>query len=204
VRSSACTWVLFVGAEHHRPLRRVEVQADDIDELGLEVRIVGQLEAVHLPRFEVARPPDASHGVLPHAVPLRHRPGRPVRRVVIGPSVQRVVHDGLDDLDRDLRLPAPPRSDHPDSLDTHLQETGPPTPDGISIDPAAASDLIVGHPLRRPQQRLRLHHLPMRQRRRTRHPLQRNPITARQNQRSSTTHRHTRTLTHHAISATDH
>ena len=41
---------LFVKGEHHRTLRRIEVEPDDIDELGLEVLVVRQLERVDLPR----------------------------------------------------------------------------------------------------------------------------------------------------------
>jgi len=41
---------LLVHTQHDRPLRRVQVQADDIDELGLEVRVGGQLEGLDLPR----------------------------------------------------------------------------------------------------------------------------------------------------------
>src|SRR4029453_18891928 len=44
---------VFVEAEHRRPLRRIGVQADDVDQLVLEVRIGGQLERVELPRLEL-------------------------------------------------------------------------------------------------------------------------------------------------------
>ena len=47
---------LLVEAEHHRPLWRIQVEPDDVDELLLEVRIVGDLEGLDLPRLEVVVP----------------------------------------------------------------------------------------------------------------------------------------------------
>jgi len=35
---------LLIEAEHHRPFRGIHGQPDDVDELGLEVRIVGALK----------------------------------------------------------------------------------------------------------------------------------------------------------------
>ena len=87
---------LLVEAEHHRPLRRVQVQPDDVDELRLEVRVVRDLERVDLPRLELMVPPDPRHGVLADPVAGRHQPRRPMRRSVVGPGVQRVVHDRFD------------------------------------------------------------------------------------------------------------
>ena len=48
----------LVEAEHHRPLGGIQVQPDHIGELGLEVRIVGQLEHIGAPRPQTPRPPD--------------------------------------------------------------------------------------------------------------------------------------------------
>ena len=36
---------LFVHREHQRPIRRIKVETDDINQLGFEIGIVGQLEA---------------------------------------------------------------------------------------------------------------------------------------------------------------
>ena len=41
--------------------RRINVEADDIEQLGCEVRIVGQLELAQLVRLKAGRPPDALH-----------------------------------------------------------------------------------------------------------------------------------------------
>ena len=51
LRSSAWIARLLVHAEHRRMLRRVQIQADHVGRLGLEVRIVGG---------EVALPADAA------------------------------------------------------------------------------------------------------------------------------------------------
>jgi len=41
----------LVHREHQRPVRRIEIEADDVDQLGLEVRVVGQLEGADLMRL---------------------------------------------------------------------------------------------------------------------------------------------------------
>lgn len=94
---------LLVEAQHHRPLGRVQVEPHDIDELGLEVRVVRQLEGRDTPRLEVPGPPDPGHGVLTDTGVFGHRPSRPVRRARLC-GVQRVVHDPVDHLGGDLRL----------------------------------------------------------------------------------------------------
>jgi hypothetical protein len=57
----------------------------------------------------------------------------------------------------------PALGDHPNLAHALGGEPGPPTPDGVGVDVAAASDLLVRHPARGPQQRLGLHHFSMRQ-----------------------------------------
>jgi hypothetical protein len=37
---------LFVEAQDHGPLWWVQIEGDDVDELGLEVRVVGELEGL--------------------------------------------------------------------------------------------------------------------------------------------------------------
>jgi hypothetical protein len=57
-RSSAWIWDFFVHAQHHRPLGRVVIQPDDIDDLLDKQRIGGQLEGVGQVRLEAEVPPD--------------------------------------------------------------------------------------------------------------------------------------------------
>ena len=49
---------LLVEAQHHCSLGRVQVEPDDIDELLLEGRVVGQLEGLDPMRSDLPGPPD--------------------------------------------------------------------------------------------------------------------------------------------------
>ena len=55
------TWRLLVDREHDRMLGRVDVQADDVLELGGEVGIVRALEGADAVRLQVVRRPDPLH-----------------------------------------------------------------------------------------------------------------------------------------------
>ena len=52
---------LLVHREDHGVCRRIDVEADDIAQLGREVGIVGQLELAQPVRLKAGRPPDALH-----------------------------------------------------------------------------------------------------------------------------------------------
>jgi hypothetical protein len=39
---------LLIEAEHHRPGRRIQIEPDHVDQLGLEVRVVADLEPLDL------------------------------------------------------------------------------------------------------------------------------------------------------------
>jgi hypothetical protein len=96
---------LLVHAQHHGLRRWAEIQAHDVDELGLEGRVVRQLERVHAVRLETAHVPDPLHRRRAHPDMLGHHPARPVR-VSLGDEVQREVHDLVDLLLRDRCLAA--------------------------------------------------------------------------------------------------
>ncbi len=117
---------LLVEAEHRRSFRRIEIQADDINEFLLEARIVRQLERLDPPRPQVPGPPDPSHGVLAHTVTLTHRARRPCGRFVVRNRVQRVLHDRVDHRLWNLGLATPSRRDRPDRVDTTRFELRPP------------------------------------------------------------------------------
>lgn len=77
---------LLVHAEHGRMLRRVQVQADNVSGLGLELRIVGSQIALKPMRLELVLGPDARHrhvrdGTAEFGGELARRP---VRRAVSG------------------------------------------------------------------------------------------------------------------------
>ena len=190
---------LLVHAQHHRGLRGIQVQPDDIDELGLEVRIVGQLERLHPPRAQLPRPPQTRHRVLADTVARRHGPRRPMRRTTRRAPPQRVRHDRLDDLSGNLRLAPPPRTHPTHRRDTVGGEPNPPRPHRVGLHPHRTSDRPVRHPVGGHHQRRRLTHLPIRQRIRPRHHLQLPTMLNRHLQRGRNHHRHTPTLTHPTI-----
>ena len=56
---------LLVEREHDRVLGRVDVEADDVRELGGERGVVGALEGAHAVRLQVVRGPDPLHRAQP-------------------------------------------------------------------------------------------------------------------------------------------
>jgi hypothetical protein len=54
---------LLIAAEHQRPIRRVQVQADDIPKLDLEVLVARQLEGSRHVRLDFIGRPYPSHGL---------------------------------------------------------------------------------------------------------------------------------------------
>ena len=68
------------------PARAVQVKADDIDELLLEVRVLRDLERLNVPRLESVVPPDPSDAVLADPVPSGHQPGQPTLTRAAQPS----------------------------------------------------------------------------------------------------------------------
>ena len=63
----------FIDAEHHGLVRRVVVQADDVDDFVHEERVGGQLEGVLQVRLEVEFLPDPPDGRLAQPGPGGHR-----------------------------------------------------------------------------------------------------------------------------------
>src|SRR5664280_2454899 len=90
VRSRA--WHRFFWSKKKTTARSGEVEANHVDQLLLEPRIVRDLERIHLPRSQLVIPPDPGHGVLADPHPLGKGPCRPVRAGVIGLLVQRSPH----------------------------------------------------------------------------------------------------------------
>ncbi len=72
-----------------------------------------------------------------------------------------------------------------DAIHALLDEPGTPPPHRIRVHLTSPADLVVGDTLGRPQQCTRLHHLPVQQRRRHRHPPQLDPLFIRHQQRRS-------------------
>ena len=73
---------LLVDREHDRPLGRIEVQADHVPDLGLELRIGAELERLDPVRLETRLGPDPLDRRDRHADPARDPAGAPVGRPV--------------------------------------------------------------------------------------------------------------------------
>ena len=104
---------LLVHAQHHRLLRRVQVQPHDVGQLLDERRVGRQLERLDAVELQAVRVPDALDGRWAHAGRLGHRTTTPL----CGPGrllVQRGLHDGLHDglhlVSGDTRFPSAARA----------------------------------------------------------------------------------------------
>jgi len=53
---------LLIDAEHDRLLGRVQVEADDVADLGLELGVGRELERLALPGLQAEAPPAPGHG----------------------------------------------------------------------------------------------------------------------------------------------
>ncbi len=154
---------LFVKAEHRRSLRRIQVEADDIDKLLLEPRVVADLERVELPRLEVVIGPDLGHRVLANPHLCGQRASAPLGGPVGRPLLVRQTQYLFDRARRQTRFTATPLRDPADPGHTLLGEPRTPAPHRIRIHATPSRDLLVGHTSRRQQQTPGLNHLPMRQ-----------------------------------------
>ena len=72
---------LLVHAQHHRSLRRMQVQPHDVAYLLDEQRIARQLEGLVAMWLETERAPDAAHRRWTQPTRLGHRPRAPMRGV---------------------------------------------------------------------------------------------------------------------------
>ena len=88
---------LFVDRQHHGVRRRIDVQPDDVLDLGGEVGIGRELEAAHLMGAQTVRPPDPLHRADAEPAGRGQRRRRPVGHAVRRRLCQRARHDPLDD-----------------------------------------------------------------------------------------------------------
>src|SRR3954464_4786010 len=72
---------LFIDAEHHRVRRRVDIQPDDVTQLGDEFGVARQFELPYPVRLEPMRTPDALHRGETDPDQPGHRRRRPMRRL---------------------------------------------------------------------------------------------------------------------------
>jgi len=72
----------FVEREPHGMCRRIEIEADDVGELGLKAGIARPLEGPQPVRLQFVRPPDALHRAHREPHRLGHRPAGPMGRLM--------------------------------------------------------------------------------------------------------------------------
>ena len=173
---------LLIGAQHDRLLRRIQVQPDDIDQLLLEARIVGQLERLDQVRFEAPRRPHLLHSRFRHPGGRSHRPAAPMDftgRAV----VQCQIHDLIDLVLRDRLLATPTLADLGELDQPLLSEPGAPPADRRRRYRQRPRDSRVRQTVGCHQQRPRPNHLAMRRGRRARHGLKNLTLSCRYQQR---------------------
>ncbi len=86
---------LFIHAQHHRVLRWIHIQPDDVPDLLDKLRVFGEFEVLHPVRLESKGAPDAHNRSLRQPSLLRHQPRAPVRAVG-GHRFQRLRDHRLD------------------------------------------------------------------------------------------------------------
>ena len=133
---------LFIGAEHERSLRRIEVQTDHVDQLLLEPRVAAQFEGPDQMRLEPIG--------FPH--PVHERLGDPqlcgqAARTPMGGVLRRTLRRLADDLALNL-LPLIPwttatRQILLNATQAQLRKAAPPSAHGVRLDRHRGGDLLV-------------------------------------------------------------
>src|SRR5262245_10182131 len=150
VASITTTPALLVDRQHHGMGRRVDIEADDVLELGHELGIVRELEAADAVRRQAVRLPDALHRGHADAGRLGHGGSGPVVRLV-----RRLDggqgHDPVDDLLAERRHPRGTGLVAQQPIDPFLGEAFLPAPDaGLGLT-RPAHDLDGAEAARRKQ-----------------------------------------------------
>ena len=152
---------LLIAAQHQRLLRWVEIQADDVPELFLEMRIVRQLEGAGQMRFDVVGGPQPLNACGRDARRVRHGAATPAPQLPRGASdcLQRLLdrhhrQRGLATSSRRIRQPGQSRFD----------ETSAPMIDRHARDANRLANALLRAPIRRQQNDLRTLAVPHRHR----------------------------------------
>jgi hypothetical protein len=134
---------LLIHAEHHRVVRRVHVEPDNISHLLDEEGVGRQLEALHPMGLKAEGVPDAADGHVAHSRGSGHISGAPVRassRRTLQSSDHDVFHRGIGNRARASR----PRF-VVQPLDTVFHEPRAPKPYGLRGHPRlSCNGLVVG------------------------------------------------------------
>lgn len=135
---------LFVHTEHHRLLRRIQIQPDHVGEFLQEKRVAGKFERPSQVRLEIVRLPESLDGVLTHPIRLGHEPAAPVRHA-FGLGLEGRLNNGLV-LGRTVtRLAAPPGGNLPHTADPLAANPLAPQGSGVAVDRVLRRDFQVLH-----------------------------------------------------------
>ena len=142
------TLALFIAAEHQGLLGRVEIEAHDVPEFFLKLKVFGELEIAHPVGLQLMGRPEPLHARFAQAGFTGHRAHAP-RPAMRSPGA-RQTQGPSDSLGRKPWLASPPRG----VLET-LQAPGgkalPPTSNGQKTHRLLLGDLFVGESLSQPQ-----------------------------------------------------
>jgi hypothetical protein len=122
-----------------------QVQADHVDQLVLELWVVGQLEGLHPMRLEPAGIPDPLHRRQADTDPIGNGATRPVG-VTLGLGVQGQLDDLGDLLFADRGLAAAPPADLTQLGQPVLGEPVSPRADGADRDPIRCAMWLLATP----------------------------------------------------------
>jgi hypothetical protein len=135
---------LLIDPEDDRPLGWVQVQADDVVDLGRQLRVGGDLEGRCPPGLDTVLAPHSGDGVAAHAELAGQQPGRP------GRDAQPGRWRAQGELE-DLGAPEPPQGLRPtwpgpvgQPLQAAADRAAPAGDDGRSRHPDPQSDLGIG------------------------------------------------------------
>lgn len=153
---------LLIATKHEGLCRRVEIQADDIPELLLESRVVGEFECLGDVRLDIVGPPNSVNGVRGDADMRRHRPGAPAlhgrwRRGGLG-------NNAVDDVIGYCRRPTPSLGVRQALKPVTLEALRPAVDHGQSQS-KPRSDILLSHPLGAKKNYLRPGMIPLADRR---------------------------------------
>ena len=163
MRSRACIWDFSSKREHDGVVGRVHIEAHDVDQLVLELRIARDLERLDQVGLEPpGLPLPLDRGPRETAV-LRHRAVRPVRGIR-GRRGAGVLDHLVDLVLGDHGLASPALVHLADPIDAVGLEVLAPLEDGRSRHPEIGRNRRVRHPVARHQQALGFTHCPVRQR----------------------------------------
>jgi len=129
---------------------RIDIETDDVADLGGELRIVGKLEGTDAVRRQAMSLPDALNRGQANARHLGHQPPGPVRRLA-GRIAERQSHDPLGRIQRQAGRTGRPGLVAQQALDAFVHEPRLPTPDSGLADPRRPHDLHCAHAIGRGQ-----------------------------------------------------